>query len=177
MTLSDTVDAIAFSSSILDQWRDGTTAAHRASLLSRWSGLLKDNAEVLASLITLESGKPLAEARGEVQYGASFLDYYAAEAVRPSSAGGGFVTPTPFAGAGGNEPRGQTMAVHQAVGVAAMVTPWNFPLAMITRKVGPALSVGCTAIVKPSELTPLTAVAIQNLAAEAGFPEGVLQLM
>mmetsp|Transcript_9531 Transcript_9531/g.13299 ORF Transcript_9531/g.13299 Transcript_9531/m.13299 type:complete len:404 (-) Transcript_9531:189-1400(-) len=126
--------------------------------------------------MTMESGKPLAESKGEVVYGTSFLDYYAGEAIRPTSAGGGFIAPTPFA-TGTGAPRGKIIAVQEAVGVTAMVTPWNFPIAMITRKVGPALAAGCTAVVKPSELTPLTAIAMKVLADRAGVPEGVFELV
>jgi len=132
---------------------------------------------LLAVIMTYESGKPLAESRGEVAYAASFLDYYAGEAVRPSSAGGGMIIPTTFSTPTNNIPRGQLLAMKEAVGVTAMITPWNFPLAMITRKVGPALAAGCTALVKPSELTPLCALAAKELAAEAGIPPGVLELM
>ncbi len=118
-------------------------------------------------------------------YSASFLDYYAAEATRPTGAGGGFIVPTPFASppAGGGAttkaapPKGHVMAIQQAVGVAALITPWNFPLAMITRKAGPALAAGCTAVVKPSDLTPLCAVALKTLADRAGIPPGVFELV
>ena len=125
--------------------------------------------------MTLESGKPLAESQSEVQYGRSFLDYYAAEAVRPN----GFLVPTPFTSTscGQEQPKGHIMALQQAVGVTALLTPWNFPLAMVTRKLGPALAAGCTAIVKPSELTPLTALAIHALARQAGIPKAVVQVI
>lgn len=127
--------------------------------------------------MTLESGKPLAESKGEVNYAASFLDYYAAEAIRPTSAGGGFIIPTPFVDAARAAPRGQIMAIQQAVGVTALITPWNFPMAMITRKAGPALAAGCTAVVKPSELTPLSAIALKHLAERAGIPSHVFQIV
>merc|ERR1719356_975298 len=126
--------------------------------------------------MTLESGKPLAESYGEVNYAKSFLDYYASEAVRPTGAGGGFMVPSPFPASDGG-PQGHVLVMQQAVGVAAMVTPWNFPLAMITRKVGPALAAGCTAVLKPSELTPLSAIALKNLADKADIPEGVFELV
>lgn len=168
--------AVRKCSDALGAWRDETTASHRASLLTRWSGLIADHSDDLATIMTLESGKPLAESYGEVGYARSFLDYYAAEAVRPTGAGGGFMVPSPFPGADGG-PKGQVLAVQQAVGVAAMVAPWNFPLAMITRKVGPAFAAGCTAVVKPSELTPLSAIALKNLADRAGIPDGVLELV
>lgn len=167
---------IAKSAAALPAWRDGTTGLQRQAILMQWSSLVKKNADDIATIMTMESGKPLAESKGEVMYATSFLDYYAAEAIRPTSAGGGFITPTPFATSDG-VPRGKVMAVQEAIGVTAMVTPWNFPAAMITRKVGPALAAGCTAVVKPSELTPLTAVALYELAKEAGVPEGVFELV
>lgn len=163
-------------SDALPSWRDKTTASHRAYLLTKWSELMASNSDDLATIMTLESGKPLAEAYGEVNYARSFLDYFAAEAIRPNGAGGGFMIPSPFPGADGG-PKGHAMAVQQAVGVSAMVTPWNFPLAMITRKVGPALAAGCTAVAKPSELTPLSAIALRNLASRAGIPDGVFELV
>lgn len=160
----------------LPSWRDGTTGMYRASLLSKWSKLIQSNSEDLAIIMTMESGKPLSESRGEVSYATSFLDYYAAEAIRPTSAGGGFMVPSPFPGADGG-PKGHIMVVQQAVGVSALIAPWNFPLAMITRKVGPALAAGCCAVAKPSELTPLSAIALKNLADRAGIPPGVFELV
>lgn len=132
---------------------------------------------LLAKIMTMESGKPLHESLGEVTYGTSFLDYYAAEVIRPSGAGGGFIVPTPFTHPGGTNPRGKVMAINEAVGVVSLITPWNFPIAMITRKAGPAIGVGCTVVLKPSELTPLTALALQTLATRAGMPDGVFEVM
>jgi succinate-semialdehyde dehydrogenase/glutarate-semialdehyde dehydrogenase len=172
----DAQAAIQQSHDVLPQWRDETTAAHRAFLLQQWSSLVKQNSQDLAMIMTLESGKPLAESLGEVNYAASFLDYYAGEAIRPSGAGGGFMAPSSFATSTG-APRGHIMAIQQAVGVTALITPWNFPSAMITRKVGPALAAGCTAVIKPSELTPLSAMALQTLADRAGIPKHVLQIL
>jgi len=160
----------------LESWRDGTTASHRANLLTAWSSSMKDNVDDLATIMTLESGKPLAESKGEIAYAASFLDYYAGEAVRSSNAGGGFLVPTPFAQADGS-PRGQILAKHQAVGLTAMITPWNFPSAMMTRKVGPAFAAGCTSVVKPAQLTPLSAIALGTLAYRAGIPREVFQIV
>ena len=122
--------------------------------------------------MTLEAQKPLKESLGEVDYGTSFIDYYAAEAMRSA----GTLLPNAFANADGS-PRGHAMAMQRPVGVTALITPWNFPIAMITRKVAPALAVGCTALVKPSELTPLTAMLLQELADQAGIPPNVLQTM
>jgi succinate-semialdehyde dehydrogenase/glutarate-semialdehyde dehydrogenase len=130
MDREDARRAIERSSAALPSWRDGTTAAHRSDLLLRWSRLIQENAGDIASIMTLESGKTLAESRGEIAYGVSFLDYYAAEAIRPSSAGGGFLVPTPFSRQDG-APRGQILALQQAVGVCALIAPWNFPIAMV----------------------------------------------
>jgi len=177
MGREDTQQAIGRASSALSEWKDGTTGAYRSSLLTKWSALIKENSEDIATIMTLESGKPLTESRGEVQYGVSFLDFFAAEAIRPSSAGGGYMVPTPFTNPDGNTPRGKIMAINEAVGVCAFITPWNFPIAMITRKVGPALAAGCTTVLKPSELTPLTAIALKVLAARAGIPEGVFEVI
>lgn len=168
----DVARAIERSDAALEQWRDGTTSAYRASLLIKWSQLIQQHKHDIATIMTLESGKPLAESIGEVNYGTSFLDYYAAEAVRFA----GTLLPAAFSHPDGS-PRGQSMAMYQAVGITALITPWNFPIAMITRKVAPALAVGCTAIVKPSELTPVTALLLQELARQAGIPKNVLQTM
>jgi succinate-semialdehyde dehydrogenase/glutarate-semialdehyde dehydrogenase len=176
MDQSDAKAVIDASAAALPKWRDETTCLHRSKILTRWSDEIKDNLEDVATVMTMESGKPLAESKGEVLYACSFLDYYAGEALRPTSAGGGFIAPTTFATPEG-APRGQIMAIQEAVGVCGMVTPWNFPAAMITRKVGPALAAGCTAVVKPSELTPLTAIALRELGKKAGIPDGVFELV
>lgn len=116
MGRDDTKAAISRAHSALPHWKDKTTAAYRASILSKWSSLIKESAEDIATIMTLESGKPLIESRGEVNYGTSFLDYYAGEAIRPNSAGGGFISPTPFSMPDG-APRGKILAIHEAVGV------------------------------------------------------------
>ena len=178
MGKDDTRLAIKRAGSALSGWRDGTTASRRSALLCAWSALVKENSEDIATIMTAESGKPLHESRGEVAYGASFLDYYAAEAMRPNSAGGGTICPTPFAHTGTTcAPRGRILAINEAVGVCGLITPWNFPIAMITRKAGPALAAGCTVVLKPSDLTPLTAVALSVLATRAGIPGGVFELV
>jgi succinate-semialdehyde dehydrogenase / glutarate-semialdehyde dehydrogenase len=156
---SDITSYIERANDALPDWRDGTTAAARGDLLREWSVRIGSNANDLATIMTMESGKPLRESLGEIAYARSFLDYYAAEAVRPQ----GFTIPTPFVSTPGRQPRGQLLTTQHAVGVVGLITPWNFPLAMITRKVGPALAAGCTAIIKPSELTPLSAIALQAL--------------
>ncbi len=143
-----------------------TTAEERSKLLRKWYDLILAHAEQIARLITLEMGKPLREARGEVRYAASFVEWYAEEAKRIY----GETVPASF--------RNKRIAVlKQPVGVVAAITPWNFPAAMLTRKLAPAFAAGCTAIVKPSELTPFTAVKLVQLAEEAGFPPGTINLV
>eukprot|EP00585_Thalassiosira_rotula_P010863 CAMPEP_0196138816 /NCGR_PEP_ID=MMETSP0910-20130528/6320_1 /TAXON_ID=49265 /ORGANISM="Thalassiosira rotula, Strain GSO102" /LENGTH=538 /DNA_ID=CAMNT_0041399471 /DNA_START=349 /DNA_END=1962 /DNA_ORIENTATION=+ len=177
MGRDDTKQAIERANTALSGWKDGTTAMHRSDILSKWSSLIKENSEDIATIMTMESGKPLHESRGEVVYGTSFLDYFAGEAIRPNGAGGGYMSPSPFTTPGGGAPRGKVMAIQEAVGVCALITPWNFPIAMITRKAGPALAAGCTTVLKPSELTPLTAVALSVLAERAGVPDGVFEVI
>jgi succinate-semialdehyde dehydrogenase/glutarate-semialdehyde dehydrogenase len=116
----------------LKDWRDGTTAVYRSNLLREWSRLIDENTHDIATIMTLESGKPLRESISEVAYARSFLEYYAAEAVRPTCTGGGFMVPTPFSTESG-APRGQIMAIQQAAGVVALITPWNFPAAMVRK--------------------------------------------
>ncbi|HPA39271.1 MAG TPA: NAD-dependent succinate-semialdehyde dehydrogenase [Phenylobacterium sp.] len=142
------------------------TAKDRGAILRRWSDLILEHTERLAALMTAEQGKPLAEARGEVAYGASFIDWFADEAKRAY----GHAIPTP-------DPKKRLMSVKQPIGVCAAIAPWNFPIAMITRKVGPALAAGCTVVVKPAAETPLCALAIAELATEAGVPDGVLNIV
>ena len=142
------------------------TAKERGAILRRWSDLMLANADDLARLMTAEQGKPLAEAKGEVAYGAAFIDWFADEAKRAY----GHTIPTPMAGK-------RLASIKQPVGVCAAIAPWNFPIAMITRKVGPALAAGCTVVVKPAAETPLCALAIARLAVEAGVPAGVLNVV
>lgn len=142
------------------------TAKDRASVLRRWFELILEHTESLAALMTAECGKPLGESRGEVAYGASFIDWFAEEGKRIY----GDVIPT-------HNPNARIVALKQPIGVVAAITPWNFPLAMITRKVAPALAAGCCAIVKPAEATPLTALALEKLARLSGMPDGVLKIV
>ncbi len=142
------------------------TAKDRGAILRRWSDLMLAHADDLARLMTAEQGKPLAEARGEVVYGASFIDWFAEEAKRAY----GHTIPSPMPGK-------RLASIKQPVGVCAAIAPWNFPIAMITRKVGPALAAGCTVVVKPAAETPLCALAIARLAVEAGMPAGVLNVV
>ncbi|MBX9886175.1 MAG: NAD-dependent succinate-semialdehyde dehydrogenase [Novosphingobium sp.] len=141
------------------------TAKARAALLRRWYALIMARQEDLAALITAECGKPLAEARGEVAYGASFNEWFAEEAKRAY----GETVPTFAAGK-------RVLTIKQPVGTCAAITPWNFPIAMITRKVGPALAAGCAIVVKPAEATPLSALALETLAREAGIPADVFRV-
>lgn len=138
------------------------TAEERGTALLRWYDLIAENQERLARILTAEEGKPLAEARAEIAYANSFIKWFAAEAPRAY----GLAIPTPFSNA-------QVSALKEPVGVVAAITPWNFPAAMVTRKVAPALAAGCSVLVKPSGLTPLTALALERLAHQAGIPEGV----
>jgi len=165
MGADDAVLAIAAAADAWTTWRE-RPAAERARLLRAWFDRIVDRQEDLARLMTLEQGKPLAEARGEVVYGASFVEWFAEEARRTY----GEVIPAP------SRDR-RFIVIHQPVGVVAAITPWNFPLAMITRKCAPALAAGCTVVVKPSELTPLCALALADLAQQAGLPDGVFNII
>jgi succinate-semialdehyde dehydrogenase/glutarate-semialdehyde dehydrogenase len=142
------------------------TAKDRGAILRKWSDLMLAHADDLARLMTAEQGKPLAESKGEVAYGAAFIDWFAEEAKRAY----GHTIPSPMPGK-------RLASIKQPVGVCAAIAPWNFPIAMITRKVGPALAAGCTVVVKPAAETPLCALAIARLAVEAGVPAGVLNVV
>ncbi|MDR6522150.1 succinate-semialdehyde dehydrogenase/glutarate-semialdehyde dehydrogenase [Variovorax paradoxus] len=143
-----------------------TTAEHRARVLRRWYELMLEHQDDLAAIMTAEQGKPLAEAKGEIGYAASYIEWFAEEAKRTY----GDVVPSPWADK-------QILVKREPVGVCAAITPWNFPAAMITRKVAPALAAGCTIIVKPAEQTPLSALALAALAERAGVPPGVLNVI
>ncbi|WP_448262386.1 NAD-dependent succinate-semialdehyde dehydrogenase [Microbacterium aurum] len=143
-----------------------TPARERSVILRRAWELLQDRAEDFALLMTLEMGKPLAEARGEVAYGGEFLRWFSEEAVRID----GRYTPNP-------EGTGTMVVTHRPVGPCYLITPWNFPLAMATRKIAPALAAGCTAVVKPATLTPLTTLAFAQLLTDAGLPDGVVNVV
>ncbi|MBV2234488.1 MAG: NAD-dependent succinate-semialdehyde dehydrogenase [Sterolibacterium sp.] len=161
----DTQAAIAAAEAALPAWR-ALTGKARGQWLRRWFELIEAHGEDLARLMTAEQGKPLAEARGEVTYAASFVEWFAEEARRVC----GDVLDSPLPGK-------RMLVLKQPVGVCAAITPWNFPAAMITRKVAPALAAGCTVIVKPAEQTPLTALALAELALRAGLPAGVLNVV
>jgi len=162
---SETRRAIAAADAAWPAWR-AQTAKERAAILRRWYELLLAHADDLAQLITAEGGKPLAEAKGEVAYGAAFVEWFAEEAKRAY----GESIPTTAADK-------RLLTIRQPVGVCAAITPWNFPLAMITRKVAPALAAGCPVVVKPAEQTPLTALALAELAVRAGLPPGVFNVV
>src|SRR5688500_1679398 len=142
------------------------TAKERAILLRRWHDLILQNADDLARLMTAEQGKPLAESKGEIAYAASFVEWFGEEAKRVY----GDVIP-------GHQPDKRILVLRQPVGVVAAITPWNFPAAMITRKVGPALAAGCTIVCKPATQTPYSAFAMAELASRAGVPAGVFSVL
>ncbi len=142
------------------------TAKERAKLMRAWHDLVMANADDLARIMTLESGKPLAESKGEVTYGAGYIEWFAEEGKRAY----GETIP-------GFSPKSRIVTILQPVGTCAAITPWNFPLAMITRKVAPALAAGCSIVVKPAEATPLTALALEALAQQAGIPEDLFRIV
>ena len=165
LTRQDAATAIAAANKALPAWR-GKTGKERSIVLRKWFDLLIANTEDLGRLMTAEQGKPYAEAKGEVVYGASFIEWFAEEAKRVNGE-----TLPQF------DNNRRLLVMKQAIGVCAAITPWNFPLAMITRKVAPALAAGCTVVIKPAELTPLTALAAAELAVRAGIPPGVLNIL
>ena len=162
---AETRDAIAAADKAWPAWR-AKTAKERHAVLMKWFSLIVANADDLARILTAEQGKPLAEARGEVVYGASFIEWFAEEAKRVY----GETIPTTDNGK-------RYIILKQPVGVCAAITPWNFPIAMITRKVAPALAAGCPVVIKPAEQTPLSALALAELAQRAGMPAGVLNVV
>jgi succinate-semialdehyde dehydrogenase/glutarate-semialdehyde dehydrogenase len=157
--------AIAAAESAWPAWR-AMTAKERGVMLKRWFELMQQNADDLAYIMTAEQGKPLAESRAEVGFGASFIEWFAEEGRRVY----GETIPTA-------DPNKRYVVIRQPIGVCAAITPWNFPIAMITRKVAPALAAGCTVVVKPAEATPLCALAVAELAQRAGLPAGVLNVL
>ncbi|WP_454831810.1 NAD-dependent succinate-semialdehyde dehydrogenase [Pseudoxanthomonas wuyuanensis] len=163
--LVDAIAAVDAAHAAFPAWR-ATPAKQRAQILKRWNDLILAHQDDLGRLISREQGKPLAEGRGEVAYAASYVEWFAEEATRAY----GDVIPAPVAGR-------RMLAVREPVGVIAAITPWNFPAAMIARKIAPALAAGCTVVAKPAEDTPLTSLALARLAEEAGVPAGVLNLV
>lgn len=165
MDIYDTEKAISAAASAFESWKQ-TTAKQRSQLLRKWYDLLVQNQESIAKILTAESGKPLTEAIGEVNYGNSFVEWFSEQARNVR----GDIIPSPV-------PSKKILVDHHPIGVAALITPWNFPHAMITRKAGAALAAGCTCVIKPAEDTPLTALAIVKLAGDAGIPKGVLNVV
>ena len=165
MGKKETDEAILAANAAWPEWRS-RTAKERATILKKWFDLIMSNQEDLAMLMTAEQGKPLAEARGEVGYGASFIEWFAEEGKRTY----GDVIPTPA-----NDRR--ILVIKQPIGVVASITPWNFPIAMITRKCAPALAAGCPVVIKPAAETPLSALAIAELADQAGIPKGIINVI
>lgn len=165
MGAEETRKALEGAAAALPKWA-GATAGDRARILRRFADLMLEHEDDLALLMTLEQGKPLAEAHAEVRYAASFLEWFGEEGKRVY----GDTIPSPF-------PDRRILVLKQPVGVTAGITPWNFPSAMVTRKAAPALAAGCTMVLKPAEQTPLSALALGVLAAEAGLPAGVLTIV
>ena len=165
MGAEETHEAIDAANRALPAWR-ALTAKERAAILSRWFDLIMANQDDLARLMTLEQGKPLAEAKGEIGYAASFIEWFAEEGKRVY----GDTIP-------GHQADKRLIVIKQPIGVTAAITPWNFPAAMITRKAGPALAAGCTMVLKPASQTPFSALALAELAQRAGIPDGVFSVV
>ncbi|WP_211461308.1 NADP-dependent succinate-semialdehyde dehydrogenase [Collimonas silvisoli] len=165
MGAAETKRAIAAANDAWRQWRR-KTAKERSIILRKWNDLMLANLDDLALIMTVEQGKPLAEAKGEIAYAASFIEWFAEEGKRA----GGDTIPSP-------SPSSRIVVVKEPIGVCAAITPWNFPAAMITRKAGPALAAGCTMVLKPAESTPFSALALAVLAERAGVPAGVFSVV
>ncbi|SNX29052.1 succinate-semialdehyde dehydrogenase / glutarate-semialdehyde dehydrogenase [Polynucleobacter meluiroseus] len=157
--------AIQSAENALEGWKS-KTGKERAIVMRKWFDLIVENTHDLATLMTLEQGKPLAEAAGEVAYGASFIEWFAEEAKRVA----GLIPSTTWSDK-------RLLVLKQPIGVCVAITPWNFPIAMITRKIAPAMAAGCTIVIKPAELTPLSALALAELASRAGVPAGVINIL
>ncbi|XP_016952864.1 succinate-semialdehyde dehydrogenase [NADP(+)] GabD [Drosophila biarmipes] len=167
MTVEDAQKAIDAAKQAYEskEWRS-LTAKDRSNLLKKWHKLIEEHSQEIAEIMTAESGKPINESKGEVAYGNAFVEWFAEEARRVY----GEIVPSAA-------PNREIIVMKQPIGVAALITPWNFPMAMITRKAGAALAAGCTVVVKPSEDTPLTALAVAKLAVDAGIPKGVINVV
>jgi len=165
LTEQDVIDTVAYADKVQASWA-AKTAQERGELLQKWADLIDDNQEDLAVLMTAEQGKPLTESRGEMAYANSFIRWFAEEGKRVY----GDVIPA-------TKTSLRHVIIKQPVGVCAIITPWNFPAAMITRKVGPALAAGCTVVIKPATQTPFSALALGVLAEQAGIPAGVIQIV
>ncbi len=165
MSVTDVSLAVDAASEAFESWKE-TTSKERSIILRKWYDLLVQNQDELARLITLEAGKPMKESVGEVAYGNGFVEWFAEEAKRTY----GEVIPSPIK-------TRELVVLRQPIGPVGLITPWNFPYAMITRKVAPALAAGCTCVIKPAEDTPFTALALAELANMAGFPKGVFNVV
>ena len=163
--VNETKEAIEAANIAFSSWKN-KTAKERSIIIRRWAQLIEENADDLAKIMTLEQGKPLAEAKGEILLGVSYVEFYAEEGKRVY----GDIIPDPL-------PDRRIVIIKQPVGVIGAITPWNFPSTMITRKCAPALAVGCTVVVKPASQTPYSAIALAVLAKEAGFPDGVFNII
>ena len=164
-TPDETKSVIEHADNAFHSWKN-TTAKERSIILKKWSDLIVDNVDDLAKIMTIEQGKPLAEAKGEILMGASYIEFYAEEAKRVY----GDIIPD-------QRPGKRIVIIKQPVGVVGAITPWNFPNSMIARKCAAALAVGCSTVVKPASQTPFSALALANLAKEAGFPDGVFNII
>ena len=162
---AETKVAIDHANNAFQSWKE-TTAKERSIILKKWGELISKNSDDLAKIMTIEQGKPLAEAKGEILMGASYIEFYAEEAKRVY----GDIIPDP-------RPGKRIVIIKQPVGVVGAITPWNFPNSMITRKCAAAMAVGCTTVVKPASQTPFSALAVAQLAKEAGFPDGVFNVI
>lgn len=165
MATQEAIMAVDAAQKALPKWR-ALTAHQRGTLLQNWFRLITENKRKLAELMTFEQGKPVAEAEGEIAYAASFIEWFAEQGKRTN----GEIIPSPSADK-------RLMVIKQGIGVCAAITPWNFPAAMITRKAAPALAAGCTMVIKPANETPYTALALAELAAQAGIPAGVINIV
>ncbi|MFB0772770.1 NAD-dependent succinate-semialdehyde dehydrogenase [Proteus cibi] len=165
MATQEAIMAVDAAQKALPKWR-ALTAHQRGALLQNWFRLITENKRKLAELMTFEQGKPVTEAEGEITYAASFIEWFAEQGKRTN----GEIIPSPSADK-------RLMVIKQGIGVCAAITPWNFPAAMITRKAAPALAAGCTMVIKPANETPYTALALAELAAQAGIPAGVINIV
>ncbi|MCK5719566.1 MAG: NAD-dependent succinate-semialdehyde dehydrogenase [Thiomargarita sp.] len=165
MGQAETYNAVAAAHAAIPEW-SSMLAKERAAIMRNWFNLIIENQRNLAILMTAEQGKPLAESQSEITYGASFIEWFSEEAKRVY----GDIIPEPIPGR-------KIFVIKQPIGVVAAITPWNFPIAMITRKISPALAVGCTVVVKPATSTPFSALALAELAERAGFPQGVINIV
>lgn len=165
MATQEAIMAVDAAQKALPKWR-ALTAHQRGALLQNWFRLITENKRKLAELMTFEQGKPVAEAEGEITYAASFIEWFAEQGKRTN----GEIIPSPSSDK-------RLMVIKQGIGVCAAITPWNFPAAMITRKAAPALAAGCTMVIKPANETPYTALALAELAAQAGIPAGVINIV